>query len=99
MPHHGRRGDLWLIQSDPDYFAAGGEDFLDVSKIKDIPIWAFHGNQDKVCPIDRDQKIFAEMKEIGSNMKFTTWDGDGHGVAVKMITGSDWQYTIQQRSL
>jgi predicted peptidase len=57
--------------------------------IKDIPIWAFHGNQDKVCPIDRDQKIFAEMKEIGGNMKFTTWDGDGHGVAAKMITGSD----------
>jgi hypothetical protein len=29
------------------------------------------------------------MQSIGGNMKFTAWTGDGHGVAAKMITGSD----------
>jgi hypothetical protein len=29
------------------------------------------------------------MKKLGGNMKFTTWAGDRHGVAKKMITGSD----------
>ena len=29
------------------------------------------------------------MQEIDGNMKFTTWVGDGHGVAPKMIAGSD----------
>jgi hypothetical protein len=29
------------------------------------------------------------MKKLGGNMKFTTWAGDGHGIAQKMITGSD----------
>jgi predicted peptidase len=68
---------------------AGSKDFLDASIIKDVPIWAFHGDQDKVCPIERDQRVFSEMQSIGGNMKFTAWTGDGHGVAAKMITGSD----------
>ena len=95
----GGEGTYRIIQFNPGYFAAvapsagsglaGGKDFVDVTKIKDIPIWVFHGNQDNICPIERDQNIFAEMKEIGGNMKFTNREGDGHGIAVKMITGSD----------
>lgn len=95
----GGEGTYRIIQSNPEFFAAAapsagsglakGKDFIDSSIIKDIPIWAFHGDQDKVCPIERDQRVFSEMQSIGGNMKFTTWTGDGHGVATKMITGSD----------
>ncbi len=95
----GGHGTYILIQIAPDYFAAAGpsagsglrrtEEFIDASSIRDIPIWAFHGDQDKVCPIERDQKLFAKMKELGGNMKLTTWAGDGHGVSAKMIAGSD----------
>jgi predicted peptidase len=95
----GGEGTFRLIQSDPDYFAAaassagGGlarnEEFIDASIIKDIPIWAFHGDQDGVCPIERIQSVFAEMQKIDGNMKFTTWAGDGHGIPLKNITGSD----------
>jgi hypothetical protein len=38
------------------------------------------------CPIEKDQIVFAEIKKIGGNMKFTTWAGDGHGIAVKIIS-------------
>lgn len=95
----GGHGTYILIQIDPGYFAAAApsagagrpktEEFIDASLIKDVPIWSFHGDKDKVCPIERDQKLFAEMKKLGGNMKFTTWAGDRHGVAKKMITGSD----------
>ena len=95
----GGHGTYILIQIDPGYFAAAApsagagrpktEEFIDASLIKDLPIWSFHGDKDKVCPIERDQKLFAEMKKLGGNMKFTTWAGDRHGVAKKMITGSD----------
>ena len=40
-------------------------------------------------PIDRDRKVFAEMKKLGGNMKFTTWAGDRHAVSGKMIVGGD----------
>lgn len=93
----GGHGTYIIIQIDPDYFAASApsagsglkdtEAFIDASKIKDIPIWAFHGDQDKVCPIEKDLKVFTEMQELGGNMKFTTWEGEGHGIPVKNFTG------------
>ena len=65
--------------------------------IKDVPIWAFYGNRDKVCPIERDRRLFAELEELGGNMKFTTWAGNGRDVAEKMIAGSNNSST-QHRS-
>ena len=87
----GGGGTYTFIQSDPNYFAAaapsaGGGGDVDVSVIKDIPIWIFYGDKDR---IEGARIMFAKMQKMGGNMKFTTWVGDGHGVAVKMITGSD----------
>ena len=95
----GGHGTYILIQLDPEYFAAAAPSagsglkrtgkFIDPAVIKDVPIWAFHGDKDRVCPFDRDQKVFDEMKKLGGNMKLTTWKGDGHGVSGKFITGAD----------
>ena len=93
----GAGGTYTFIRTDPDYFAAaapsaggGFRNHSDASTVvKDLPIWTFHGDQDKVVPIEGDQKLFAEMQKIDGNMKFTTWVGDGHGVAPKMIAGGE----------
>ena len=93
----GAGGTYTFIRTDPDYFAAAapsaGGGFRNYSGapavVKDLPIWTFHGDQDKVVPIEGDQKLFAEMQKIDGNMKFTTWVGDGHGVAPKMIAGGE----------
>jgi predicted peptidase len=95
----GGHGTYIFIQLDPNYFAAAApsagsglrrtEDFIDPAKIKDLPIWAFHGDKDGVCPIEKDQKVFDEMKRLGGKMKLTIWQGDNHGVSGKMIVGAD----------
>ncbi|MDE0626902.1 MAG: dienelactone hydrolase family protein [Bryobacterales bacterium] len=95
----GGHGSFILLQIDPAYFAAAapsagtgrGQDaeFIDPALIKDIPIWAFHGEKDTVAPYERAQELFAEMQALDGNMKLTTFAGDGHGTAAKMITGSD----------
>lgn len=95
----GGHGTYIFIQLDPDYFAAAApsagsglrrtEDFIDAAKIKDMPIWAFHGDKDGVCPVEKDQKVFDEMKRLGGNMKLTIWRSDNHGVSSKMIAGGD----------
>jgi predicted peptidase len=95
----GGHGTYIFMQLDPNYFAAAApsagsglrrtEDFIDAAKIKDVPIWAFHGDKDGVCPIEKDQKVFDEMKRLGGNMKFTIWQGDNHGVSGKMIVGAE----------
>ena len=47
-------------------------------------------NLDKLYSLINSNIInYAKMQEIDGNMKFTTWVGDGHGVAPKMIAGSD----------
>ena len=95
----GGHGAYIFIQLAPDYFAAAApsagsglkktEDFINSSKIKRVPIWAFHGDKDGTCPYDRDRKVFFEMQELRGNMKLTTWKGDRHNVADKMIPGAD----------
>jgi predicted peptidase len=95
----GGHGTYIFIQLDPGYFAAAApsagsglktsEEFIDPAKIKNLPIWAFHGDKDGVCPIAKDQQVLAEMKKLGGNMKLTTWAGDKHAVSGKMIAGAD----------
>jgi len=57
--------------------------------IKDVPIWAFHGDGDTVAPHDRAEKLFAAMTQLGGNFKLTTWVGDAHSVGAKLVSGGD----------
>lgn len=94
----GGHGSFILLQLDPGYFAAAApsagtglpetEEFIDASVIKDVPIWAFHGDKDAVAPYSRAEDLFAAMQGLEANLKLTTWVGDGHSVATKMITGA-----------
>ena len=95
----GGHGTYILLQIDPGYFAAAAPsagtgrtadaEFIDPALIRNVPIWAFHGDNDKVCPYDRAQKLFKEMQRLGGNMRLTTWSGDGHGVSAKLIAGGE----------
>lgn len=95
----GGHGTNILVQIDPEYFAAiapsagsglpDTEPFINASIITDVPIWAFHGDQDQVCPYDRNLNLFNEMKERGGNMKLTTFTGDKHNIPGKIIPGAD----------
>jgi predicted peptidase len=95
----GGHGTYIFIQLDPGYFAAAApsagsgrrtsEKFINPATIKDLPIWAFHGDKDGVCPIAKDREVLDEMKKLGGTMKLTTWAGDKHAVSGKMIVGAE----------
>jgi predicted peptidase len=105
----GGHGTYIYIQLDPDYFAAAApsagsglkttEPFIDAKKIKGIPIWAFHGDKDGLCPLEKQQKIFDEMKVLGGTMKLTIWNGDKHGVSGKFIPGAENGTTLYSSDL
>lgn len=67
----------------PEKFAAiapicgGGMPWM-AFRIKDIPIWAFHGAKDPVVPIQRSEEIVEALKKIGGNIKFTIYPEAGH---------------------
>ena len=68
----------------PDKFAAiapicGGGDPATAEKLKDLPTWVFHGEQDKTVPIDRSQAMVDAMKKAGAkDVQFTKYPDKGH---------------------
>ena len=67
----------------PDKFAAlapvcGWGDSELVSRIKDIPIWVFHGELDTSVPIEKGKNIVETLAKISSNLKTTFYPGRGH---------------------
>ncbi len=67
----------------PERFAAiapicgGGMPWM-AFRIKDLPVWAFHGAKDEVVPIQRSQEMVEALKKIGGNIKFTVYPEAGH---------------------
>ena len=67
----------------PDMFAAaapvcGRGNPADAAKIKDLPIWNFHGEKDNAVPIKGSQDMIDAIKAAGGNPKFTIYPGVGH---------------------
>ena len=73
-----------LAARHPEKFAAiapicGGGDPNSAEKIKNLPAWVFHGEQDHTVPIERDQAMVDAMKKAGApEVKFTRYPDKGH---------------------
>ena len=45
---------------------------------KDMPIWVFHGVEDKSIPISESDNMVARLLSMGYDVKFTRYPGVGH---------------------
>lgn len=75
----------WRMAADhPDRFAAvvpvcGGGNPDDAEKLKNIPIWVFHGDQDGAVPFARSVEMVDAIKQAGGeSIRFTTLEHIGH---------------------
>lgn len=72
-----------LIQRHPGLFAAaipicGGGDTSLASRIKDMPVWVFHGDADKSVPVKRSRDMVSAIRDSGGNVQYTEYPGIGH---------------------
>jgi predicted esterase len=72
-----------IIQRMPDYFAAampvcGGADTAQAVKLKTMPIWCFHGGNDRVVKTKRSRDMIAAIKKAGGAPKYTEYPAVGH---------------------
>jgi len=79
----GGYGSWMLAAAQPDRFAAivpicGGGNPADADKLKGIPIWVFHGAEDKTVKLENSTKMVDALKARGSDVKFTVYPGVGH---------------------
>jgi len=52
--------------------------FANIEKIKDIPIWAFHGKKDSVVPVEITQNMIEALQKVGASPKVTIYPKAGH---------------------
>jgi predicted peptidase len=45
---------------------------------KNMPIWVFHGTEDRSIPISESETMVSKLKEMGHDIKFTKYEGVGH---------------------
>jgi poly(3-hydroxybutyrate) depolymerase len=46
--------------------------------IKEVPIWVFHGDNDRVAPVDSSRTIVAALKTVDAPVKYTEYRNGGH---------------------
>jgi predicted peptidase len=56
----------------PDPFAALAH------AIGKLPVWAFHGSDDPVIPVDQSRMMVNALKNAGGNVRYTEYPGVGH---------------------
>ena len=84
----GGAGTFTAIYQHPERFAAAIPSsgiffpWLDANRIKDIPIWIFHGKDDKVVDYVGSRNPFERLQKLGANTKLTTVTGVGHAATL-----------------
>ena len=77
---------IWqLAMSIPETFAAivpicGGGMYWAAKRLVDVPVWAFHGAEDKSVAVFHSDDMVARMKKHGLDVRYSRFDGVGHDV-------------------
>jgi predicted peptidase len=59
----------------------GGGDASVAEKLKKLPIWVFHGEQDNVVPLSGSQAIADAVSAAGGTARLTILKDRGHDIA------------------
>jgi len=47
-------------------------------RLRQVPVWAFHGKIDSVVPVAETKKMVEALKSLGADARLTVYDGVGH---------------------
>jgi predicted peptidase len=71
-----------LIRYPPKFAAAipvcGGGDVNHADRLRDIPIWAFHGANDSTVPVQCSRSMIEMIEKAGGHPRYTEYPGIGH---------------------
>jgi len=94
----------WNLLADyPGKFAAaipicGGGEPSKVDKMKDTPIWVFHGAKDTAVSIKKSEEMVDALKKAGGNVKFTMYPEAGHDSWTETYNNSEvYKWLLEQK--
>ena len=78
---------------------SGGGDPAQAEKIKDLPIRIFHGEADQTLPVNLSRRMYAALKEAGSNVVFyTEYPGVPHDCWTRTYQNPEvWRWLFSQK--
>ena len=81
----GGYGSWHFISTRPEMFAAaipvcGGANPRLASNAKEVPVWAFHGENDRNVPVALSRDMIDAIKEVGGDPRYTEYDDAGHDI-------------------
>jgi len=93
----------WLTAgSHPELFAAivpicGSGNESHATALAGLPIWAFHGEEDEVVPLDQSKKMIEAAQNAGGKPRFTIIPRAGHGICDMVCARDDlWLWLFGQ---
>ena len=92
-----------LAIQNPDRFAAlvpicGGGLAPYAKKLKDVPVWVFHGAKDTVIPLEESQRMVDALRKAGGDVKFTIYPEASHDAWTETYNNPDlYDWLLKQR--
>lgn len=92
-----------MCMSHPTWFSAavpicGGGMYWNAHRLKDIPVWAFHGALDTVVLPEESKKMVDAVNQKGGNAKLTIFENDNHNSwDSAFATDEMWEWLFKQK--
>jgi predicted peptidase len=98
----GAFGAILLVAREPERFASlvpvcGGVDYVDSLRLRNVPIWAFHGEEDPIIPAEESRRLVRLANEVGGAARLTLYPGVGHNCWDLAYSDPDlWKWMLAQ---
>jgi len=93
----------WMLACEmPNRFAAvvpicGGGEPADAQRIKDVPVWVFHGDADRTVPFELSSRMVDALRKQHGRVKFTIYPGIGHNSWTQAYNNPDlYRWMLEQ---
>jgi predicted peptidase len=86
----------------PDKFAAilplcgGCDDSTQICRIKQVPVWTFHGTADDMIPMDETERLVRRLNQCNGNVTFTKLEKEGHGIQYLYERAEIYDWLLRQ---
>ena len=94
---------VWALAiKHPEYFAAaiplcGGWRTKNVKAMKHIPVWAFHGANDKIVAPVETEKMVDALRKAGGRVRYSKLKGKGHSIHKVYENKNIYEWLLKQK--
>jgi predicted esterase len=71
---------------------------INICDLKEVPIWAFHGAEDELVPVDAEEGLVNTLKTCGGNAQVTIFPNAGHDIENEVYANPElYKWLLSQK--